>query len=380
MGQKAMYRKVWIARSQSAPSFDSSLSIEGWWGDGILVPAEVNKWLSCRVTGIGLGLEEEMMTTVLLGLKKEELQPTQVQRLYDLVGEMRVLITRDRDEMENVLDDVEIAAGSVPVDLLLNAPNLRWYQQWGAGADWLMRHPEAVEQDWVLTNVSGIHAIPISEHIFAFLLAFARRLPGQWRARARREWYSPGLVGVSELYAKTALIIGLGPIGVRTAELATAFGMRVLGVRRDPTIGVPGIERIVAPSQLGDVLPEADFVIVTVPLTAETQGMFTVREFRLMKPSAILVNIGRGGTIVEDDLVDALKTGLIAGAGLDVFETEPLPEDSQLWDLDNVIITSHYAGATPLYHSRAMDIFVDNVGRYQSGEPLRNVVDKQLGY
>jgi D-2-hydroxyacid dehydrogenase (NADP+) len=372
--------KVWITLSQSAPGSDSPLSVVGWWGDGILVLAEVNKSLSYWVDAVGLGSEEEMMTTVLVGLKEEELKPAQVQRLYDLAGEMRVLITRDRDEMENVLDDVEIAAGSVPVELLLNAPNLRWYQQWGAGADWLMRHPDAVEQDWVLTNVSGIHAIPISEHIFAFLLAFARRLPEQWRARARREWYSPGLAGVSELYAKTALVIGLGPIGVRTAELATAFGMRVLGVRRDPAMEVPGVERIVAPSQLGDLLPEADFVVVTVPLTAETRGMITLREFRLMKSSAILVNIGRGGTIVEDDMIKALKAGLVAGAGLDVFETEPLPEDSPLWDFDNVIITSHYAGATPVYHSRAMDIFVDNVGRYQSGEPLRNVVDKQLGY
>jgi phosphoglycerate dehydrogenase-like enzyme len=320
------------------------------------------------------------MTTMLVGLQEEELQQAQLQQLYELAGDMRVLITRDRDEMEAVLDDVEVAAGGVPAELILRAPKLRWYQQWGAGADWLMRYPEAVEQGWALTNVSGIHAIPISEHIFAFLLAFARSLPEQWRARGRREWHSPGFPGVFELHGKTALVIGLGPIGVRTAELAKAFGMRVQGVRRDPTIEVWGVERIVPPHQMCDLLPEADFVIVTVPLTPETHGMITRRELQLMKPSAFLVNVGRGGTIVEEDMIEALQTGLIAGAGLDVFQTEPLPEESPLWDLTNVMITSHYSGATPVYHSRAMEIFVDNVRRYQSGEPLRNIVDKRLGY
>lgn len=133
-------------------------------------------------------------------------------------------------------------------------------------------------------------------------------------------------------------------------------------------------------SQLLDLLPEADFVVLTVPLTHETQGMIGDRELRAMKPTAYLVNVGRGGTVQESALVRALREGWIAGAGLDVFETEPLPDDSPLWAMDNVFVTSHYAGLTPFYHERAMGIFLDNLRRYQAGEPLHNVVDKKLGY
>lgn len=183
-----------------------------------------------------------------------------------------------------------------------------------------------------------------------------------------------------ELAGTTLVLIGVGAIGERTAAMAAALGMRVLGVRRDPTLGAPGVTAMFGPDRLPELLPQADFVVLTVPLTHETQGMIGERELHAMKPTACIVNIGRGGTIREDALITALREGRIAGAGLDVFETEPLPEDSPLWDMDNVIITSHYAGATPHYDARAMAIFVDNLRRYRAGEPLRNVVDKRLGY
>jgi phosphoglycerate dehydrogenase-like enzyme len=324
--------------------------------------------------------EGDHMRTILVGLDPEGLAETQLARLYDLAGDACLVITRERAEVEAILGDIEVAAAGFPRELLVHAPSLRWYQQWGAGANWLMDCPEAIEQDWILTNVSGMHAIQISEHIFAFLLAFARALPESCRAQHRREWLRQHQTGVFELYGKTALVIGLGPIGRRTVELAGAFGMHILGVRRDPTRSVPGIDELVGPDGIDDLLPAADFVIVTVPLTPETQGWITTQQFRLMKPSAYLINIGRGGTIVERDLVQALRENRIAGAGLDVFETEPLPEESPLWEMKNVIITAHYSGRTPHYTERAMEIFLDNLERYQAGEPLRNVVDKQLGY
>lgn len=320
------------------------------------------------------------MNTILVGLNREWLLEEQVAQLFQLAGEARVLFTQDRAEMEAVLDTVQIAVAGVPRDLVVRAPNLRWLQQWGAGADWLLRCPRAVEQDWVLTNVSGIHAIPISEHILALLLAFARRLPESLRAQGRREWLTHVQSEVFELAGSTALVVGLGPIGQRTARLATAMGMRVLGVRRDTSLGVPGVEKIISLDQIDELLPEADFVIVTVPLTAETKGFLSLREFQRMKPTAYLINIGRGGTINEQDLITALREGRIAGAGLDVFETEPLPEDSPLWGMENVIITSHYAGSNPYYSQRAMEIFLDNLQRFQAGKPLRNVVNKALGY
>ena len=137
---------------------------------------------------------------------------------------------------------------------------------------------------------------------------------------------------------------------------------------------------MIGPERLAEALPEADFVVLTVPLTPDTRHMIGERELRLMKPTALIVNIGRGGTIDEAALIRALAEGWIAGAGLDVFEKEPLPTDSPLWGMENVIITAHYAGATPHYNERALAIFLDNLRRYKAGEPLRNVVDKTLGY
>jgi phosphoglycerate dehydrogenase-like enzyme len=318
------------------------------------------------------------MRTVLLGFKPEVLSSAQVEQVRAAAAGMRVMVSRERDEIEGALDDIEIVAGSCPRELLPRARNLRWYQQWGAGADWLLRHPEAAGLDFVLTNASGVHSIPISEHILAYLLAFARRLPQAMRAQLNREWR--GRLEVFELAGKTMLLIGVGEIGERTALLAEALGMRVLGVRRNRERTAPAIEAMFGPDDLLTLLPEADFVVLTVPLTSETRGLIGERELRAMKASAYLVNIGRGGTVGEEVLARALKEGWIAGAGLDVFEAEPLSEDSPLWLLENVIITAHYSGSTPHYNERALAIFLENLKRYHNGEPLINVVDKRLGY
>jgi len=321
------------------------------------------------------------MNTLLLGLKPGALSDEQLDRVRAAAPNMRVLVTLDLDQIEAILDQIEIAAGSFPRHLLPQARNLRWFQDWSAGTDWLLRYPEAVDLDFVLTNTSGVHPNPVTEHVLAFLLAFGRDFHRAMRAQVRREWIPQDQhENLFELEGKTMLLIGVGAIGRRTAELAVALGMRVLGVRRDPTIAVPGVEAMVGPGQLLDLLPQADFVVSILPLTRETRGMIGQRELRAMKPTAYLVNVGRGGTIDQRALVQALREGWIAGAGLDVFETEPLPEDSPLWAMVNVIVTSHYAGVTPRYHDQAIEIFLDNLHRYHAGEPLRNVVDKRLGY
>ena len=322
------------------------------------------------------------MKTILLAFEPDTLSDDQVARVRETApDDASIVITRDEDEIKGMLDQIEIAVGWFPADLLPRAPALRWYQQWSAGADWLLRHPQAAEADFVLTSTSGIHAIQISEHIFAFLLAFARELPQAIRAQREHRWISTDQhERIFELAGKTMLLVGVGAIGERTARVAAAFDVHVLGVRRDPTVDAPGVEAMFGPHQLLDLLPQADFVVVTVPLTEETRGMMGEPELRAMKTTSIIVNIGRGGTISEEPLIQALREGWIAGAGLDVLEQEPLPGDSPFWELDNVIITSHYAGITPHYHQRALEIFLDNLQRYTSGEPLRNVVDKELGY
>jgi phosphoglycerate dehydrogenase-like enzyme len=320
------------------------------------------------------------MNVLLLALKPGALSESQLERVRSAVPDLRVLVTRERSEIEAVLDEVEVAVGQFPRELLARAPRLEWFQQWGAGADWLLRHPEAVEAGFVLTSASGVHAVPISEHILAFMLAFARDLPRVFLDQAKREWGKPDSRDVFELAGKTMLLVGVGEIGARTARLAEALGMQVLGVRRDPSRKVAGVAEMHGLEELASLLPLADVLVLTVPLTSETKGMIGAGELRAMKESGYLINIGRGGTVREDDLVRALREGWIAGAGLDVFEEEPLPKESPLWQMENVIVTSHYSGSTPHYDDRAFEIFMDNLQRYVSGEPLRNVVDKGLGY
>lgn len=321
------------------------------------------------------------MKTIVLGFGEDQLAQLDLVEIAAAAPGYELLVTQDRQELAAKLADIEIVFNSFPHDLIAQAPNLRWIQQWGAGADWLMRYPEVVANDrLVITNGSGIHPIPITEHIFGLILAFGRHLHTQIRQQARNEWRSMPGESLLELPGKTMLLIGVGAIGARTAQVANALGMRVLGVRRDPTQAVTGVETMYGTDALPHLLPQADFVVLTVPLTHETKHMISTAELQAMKSDAYIINIGRGGTIDEDALIVALEEGWIAGAGLDVVEQEPLAAASPLWGMENVIITAHYAGATPNYIERVVPLFLDNLQRYLAGVPLRNVVDKQLGY
>ena len=341
-----------------------------------------------------------MAKVILLTFADDIISAAQQAQIRALAPGYELLYTGDRAVYEPRLAEIEIVAGSFPHELIARAPALRWFQQWGAGADWLLRMPAVQEQEFVLTNASGIHAIQIAEHIFAFLLAFARNLPQALRAQSDHVWVSnrwqvahsstikPGQTfhyfinndAVFELAGKQMLIAGVGEIGARTAKLAKAFDMEVVGVRRNPDQTVADVDKMVGFDSLMVALPQADFVVNALPYTGETQHLFDAAAFAAMRQSAYFVNIGRGGTHHEADLIAALQSGAIAGAGLDVFAQEPLPADSPLWDLPNVIITSHYAGLTPVYDARAFAIFIDNLARYMRQAPLRNVVDKTLGY
>lgn len=320
------------------------------------------------------------MTTILLAFQDGELSTDHLAQIQNIVPNMHLQVTQDRTKIESMLDDLEIAVCGFPHDLLMQAPQLRWFQAWHAGADWVLRYPELIDQDMIITNMSGVHAIPISEHILSFLLAFGRGLPNQIHNQLKQQWRWPDRQLMFELAGKTMLLIGVGAIGTQTAKLASAFGMEVWGVRRHPEITVEGVTRMFGSESLAECLPAADFVVLTIPLTPETDGLIGAAEFRLMKQSAYLINVGRGGTIDQVALIRALQEGQIAGAGLDVTDPEPLPVESPLWSMENVIITAHYSGYTPNYTARAMTILLDNLTRYMAGQPLRNIVDKRLGY
>lgn len=263
---------------------------------------------------------------------------------------------------------------SFPGRLFAAAP-IEWLHTLSAGVEGLLV-PEVVNSQVIITNSRGIHATPMCEHVFALILSFARSLPQLYRHQQARVWQR---LPVDEVRGKTLGLIGLGAIGGELARVAAAFGMKVLAVRRSPA-PVAGVDLVLGPRQLDRLLEEADYVVIALPLTPETHSLIGERELRLMKPTAVLINVSRGEIVDEPALIRALREGWIAGAGLDVFRTEPLPAGSELYDLENVIITPHLAGSTPHYYRRAMELFGENLRRYLAGAPLLNVVDKARGY
>ncbi|MDR3566126.1 MAG: D-2-hydroxyacid dehydrogenase [Negativicutes bacterium] len=274
--------------------------------------------------------------------------------------------------------DILVAWGMHDIRALYAAaPRLKWVHALSAGVENLI-FPELQTADTILTNSKGIHGIPISEHVFALILAFSRGLNLYIRQQTAKEWKRQKEF-TTEIHEKTLGIVGLGSIGRELAKKAKGLGMNVVAVKREITSEI-FVNKLYTPDQLEEMLGVADFVVVALPLTEETNGLFGLRQFAAMKPSAYFFNIARGAIVREKDLVGALEKGLIRGAGLDVFEEEPLPQSSPLWDRPDVIITPHVGGQSPPYLDRAIKLFVDNLTRYTENREMVNLVDKIKGY
>ncbi|MDR1565901.1 MAG: D-2-hydroxyacid dehydrogenase [Treponema sp.] len=284
-----------------------------------------------------------------------------------------------RPDMQKYADRTEILIGFGPWGLLAAMPKLRWFQVWSAGVDGLIAHPELKEHPVVITNTSGMHREQIAEHIFAMILSRNRVFPKIFAAQKRREWITLMDPETAVLSGKSMLIIGYGAIGEHTAAAARVFGMKVTGIRRRQA-PICGDVRVETMEKLPELLPEADYVVNILPYTQETKNILGKKEFALMKQGAVYVNVGRGLTNDEAALIEALRSGRLAAALLDVTATEPLPSDSPLWGMENVIVTPHYAGMRPDYPALAMEITLENLKRYNLGEPLVNLVDKHAGY
>jgi phosphoglycerate dehydrogenase-like enzyme len=276
------------------------------------------------------------------------------------------------------LATAEAAFGTLTPELLAVAGRLRWLQAPAANPPPGFFFPDMVAHPVVVTNLRGVYRANLANHAMAFVLAFARGLPW-FRARQEdAEWdRQPSRAGIVDLAAATVLVVGVGEVGVEVARRCRAFGTRVIGVDARPAHVPAVVDQLHTPDGLDGVLPEADFVVLTVPHTPETEGMIDSRRLRSMRPSAVLVNVGRGATVRLDDLVGALDAGELAGAALDVFETEPLPATHPLWSRTNVIITPHVAGFGEDTEDERLELIVDNARRFLQGRPLRNVVDKQ---
>jgi phosphoglycerate dehydrogenase-like enzyme len=290
---------------------------------------------------------------------------------------VRVLQPETTEEAIRDIAEAEAAFGTIPPEVLAAARRLRWLQAPNAAPPAGFYYPELIAHPVVVTNFREIFNDHIGAHIMAFVLAFARGfhyyLPQQMRHEFRPRPMDTGVVHLPEA---TALIIGVGGIGSEAARLCKAFGMHVIGVDGRRTERPEGVDELHQPDALDSLLGRADFVIMTIPHTPATEGMMNRERLRRMKPTAFLINIGRGMTVRLDDLVGALHAGEIAGAGLDVFEIEPLPADHTLWSAPNVLITPHMAGYGPYLQDRRLDILLDNCRRFAAGEPLRNIVDK----
>src|SRR5438552_3089475 len=294
---------------------------------------------------------------------------------------LTVVVAETEAEAARAAPGAEAAFGTLPPALVRTAAKLRWLQAPQAAPPAGYYTPELIAHPVVVTNFREIYNDHIAAHIMAFVLAFARGLhdylPRQWKGEWRREPLDTGVVHLPEA---TALIVGVGGIGAETARLAAAFGMRVIGVDARRRDAPPGVAELHGADQLDTLLPRADFVILTVPHTPETEGFMNRARFARMKPSAFFINIGRGRTTRLDDLVAALRAGQLAGAGLDVFEQEPLPAGHPLWTMPNVLITPHTAGFGPYLDERRFEILLDNCRRCVAGQPLRNVVDKSAWF
>lgn len=306
------------------------------------------------------------------------LEPRHEAQIQAIAPRIHVAAAADRQQGVALAATAEIMVGwNVPREVVQHASRLRWIHSTAAGVDQLL-FPEVLDREILVTTSSGIHHVLV-EHVFAVLLAFSRRLHVAIRNQLQHRWErSPRTIG-DELAGQTLGILGLGRIGTELARLAQAFGMRVIGTKRTPG-PVPGVERVLPPERLPDVLREADAIVIALPLTPDTKGLIGEPELRMMKPTAVLINVGRGPIVQEAPLVRALREGWIGGAGLDVFEQEPLPPDSPFYGLENVIVTPHVSGASPHYMDHAVPVFCENLTLYLQGKPLHNVVDKARRY
>ena len=298
-------------------------------------------------------------------------------RLAATVPEARVVVAEDSETAAREIVDAEAAFGWLNNDLLSAGKKLRWLQAPQAAPAAGYYYPELIAHPLTVTNFREIFNDHISAHILSFVLAFARGLHVFIPAQLRREWKKPpGDSGVVHLPEATALIVGVGGIGAETARLLAAFGVTVLATDARRTAAPEGVAELHKPEALDDLLPRADFVILTVPHTPATEGFFNLARFARMKETAFFINIGRGMTTRLDDLVTALKAGEIAGAALDVYEHEPLPADHPLWTMPNVLMTPHMAGHGPYLNDRRFQIMVDNCRAFAAGRELRNLVNK----
>lgn len=305
---------------------------------------------------------------------------TRLAEVRDAFPQVEFVEAFDEETQVREVADAEVVFGHLDRAPFLAAKKLKWIQCHGAGVDFITHVPELPASDVILTNTRGAHAKTIAEHTIGMLIALSRGFHDLFRAQDRREWLRPFSRPAVGLSGRTLGIVGLGNIGRAIAQRAAAMEMRVIAVDVAPGAKPDCVESLGTLDGLPSLLRQSDAVVVAAPYTAETAGMIGSAEIASMRPTAFLLVISRGGILDERALIAALKEGRLAGAGLDVQSREPLPADDPLWDAPNLFLTPHCSGQSTQTTAAATAIFKENLGRYISGMPLVNVVDKARGF
>ena len=298
---------------------------------------------------------------------------------------LEVVSLNSYDNAEQHLRDAKIVVSwSIRPEQFRIAKQLRWVHS-PAAAVHLFMYPEFINSDVLLTNAREVHGPTVAEQVIAMIFALAKLLPQAVRFQQKHQWGQDAAWQVQphirEVAGATVGLVGLGTIGRETAKRATALGMRVIATRNDPQKETPeGVQQVFPSAQLDELLAQSDYVVLSTPVTPQTKGMMNAQRLARMKPTACLLNVGRGQLVDELALADALRNHTIGGAALDVFEQEPLPADSPLWDLENLLITPHTAGMTEKLWERHYALLRENLRRYLSGQPLLGMVNKREGY
>lgn len=307
------------------------------------------------------------------------------ERLAEEFPELSIVQRSSYEGVEYHLRDSEIIFTlSLRPEQFALCQKLRWIQTPTAAVH-QFQFPKLIESDVVLTNSTEVHGPVVAEHVIALIFALAKKIPQAAIQQQKRVWGQEAMWNPSphirEIAGATVGLIGVGSIGRRVAQMASALGMRVIAMREHVEKGNPeGVETVFSTSQIDDLLRQTDYVVVAAPLTPATENLINADRLAAMKPEACLINVGRGPQVNEQALLEALRGRRIGGAALDVFDREPLPADSPLWELDNLLITPHTAGLTEKLWHRHYEHLSSNLRRYLAHEPLRYVVDKRKGY
>ncbi len=363
------------------------------WTSEPLDPAHVRHVIAELTRGAGSSFATQAGDAVAIPVPPGEPPPKLVFLCGPLDGPERATLAALAPNVEIVIaEDAAAAAAHIgrvhgmdarfcTSELLAKAKSLRWVQSMSAGVERYVTIPELLDNDTILlTNMAGMYGSAIADHVLGMTLGIARGLPHWVEQQQASHWARDDATAQFELTGKTMLVLGLGGIGREVAQRAHGFGMRVLATARTPRDVPHYVERVHRSEETDALLPVADVVAICLPLTKATRKFFDAARFARMKPGALFINVGRGAIVDTDAMVEALRSGRLGGAGLDVVDPEPLPETHPLWAMRNVILTPHVSGRSPLSETRRFELFAENLRRFARGEALLNLVDKREGY